>query len=58
MQPPHTRPDPRPQPRDRAPSLLARLRHKQLDHARHGRFPASARYADRATRVRTLLCVA
>ena len=37
---------------DRVKTLLARLRTRQLDRALHGDVGASARYAQRATRVR------
>lgn len=37
---------------DRIKTLLARLRTRQLDRALHGDVGASARYADRASRVR------
>ena len=53
MMPPErpTRPD-RPAPVQRAVQLIARLRHRQLDLARQGKVDASARYADRAGRLR------
>ncbi|MEM6553920.1 MAG: hypothetical protein AAF750_17525 [Planctomycetota bacterium] len=34
--------------------LLARLRRRQLDHALRGRFADSAKYANRARRVRSV----
>lgn len=42
--------------RDRVRRLFARVRHKQLEAALAGDVRASARYADRAMRIRRAAC--
>ncbi len=44
--------------RNKARSLLARLRDRQLRLAVNGKVADSARYATRATRVRSVCCAA